>query len=152
MEDKITWTITRDRIKYSKEREKYFFIVGLAFAVVSIVLANFTFTLLILVVTLLLIRIMRMPAEIYKIEINEEGILAENTIIPFKNISGFNIIDVPGERARLIIETNKELDPTKTITIYDRDMEKIEEALLGENIEKKEELELTLLDTLTRYF
>ena len=79
-------------------------------------------------------------------DITTAGVFLENDFLPKENICSFNIIDDPGERARLLLRVRKGIEVNEIIPVYDTAMERIESALKEINIPKDETLERSFLD------
>ena len=72
----------------------------------------------------------------------------DDDFVETEYIKGFNIIDDPGERARLIVKIEKIININEIIPIYDTNIQDIESALTKLEIPKEEALEPTPLDQL----
>ena len=74
----------------------------------------------------------------------------ENDFLSLEEIQGFNIIDDPGVRARLILRINKIIDVNEIVPIYDVNIQEIERAMEELNIERNEELEPNIFDMIAQ--
>ena len=108
------------------------------------------FAALLIIATGVFIYIGRQQAKTLMFSITDIGLFLADDFLRLDEIQGFNIIDDPGARARLILRLDKTMRVNEIIPIYDMHIADIEEALEGLGIQRDETLEPNLLDQITQ--
>jgi hypothetical protein len=105
-------------------------IITLTTAALSFIFGNVIFGILIIVgVFSLLVHASRTPRTIH-IEINDRGVVVDNTLYPFLTLESF-WIDAHEEPAKVLLKSAKFFMPFITVQIADADKERIREILLN---------------------
>ena len=148
-ESLVRWRLTEEKKEYSRDRELVFILIGLAGVIIAVLLTSYIFAALLLLATIVFIHANRQKPKNLNFNITTIGIFLENDFLPTEEIKSFNIIDDPGERARLVLKIEKIVQVNEVVPIYDVNIRQIEDALNKLNIPKQEDLELSLLDRVT---
>ena len=149
VESLVRWEFTEEKKKHSRDRELLVIVLGLASAVLAVMAKTYVFALLLVLATLTLVHIHRKKPRKLMFNITEVGLFLDDDFVDLAHIKGFNIIDDPGETARLILKIERIIHINEIIPIYDVRIEDISGALMRLGIPKEEALEPTLLDYLT---
>ena len=148
IESLIKWQFIEEKKAHSKDRELLIIIIGIGAILLAIIAKNYIFGALITLATITLINILRKKPEKLLFNITPIGIFMDNDFMETECIKGFNIINDPGDRARLILKIEKIININEIIPIYDVNINDIENALTKLEIPKEEELEPTIIDHL----
>ena len=149
IESLIKWQFTEEKKVYTKDKELLVIIIGIGAIALTIIIENYIFGALLTLATITLIRIVRKKPKHLLFNITPIGMFMDDDFIETKCIKGFNIIDDPGSRARLILKIEKIVHINEIIPIYDVHIQDIEHALQKLEIPKEETLEPTAIDRLT---
>ena len=149
IESLIKWQFTEEKKVYTKDKELLVIIIGIGAIALTIIIENYIFGALLTLATITLIRIVRKKPKHLLFNITPIGMFMDDDFIETKCIKGFNIIDDPGSRARLILKIEKIVHINEIIPIYDVHIQDIEHALQKLKIPKEETLEPTAIDRLT---
>ena len=147
----FNWEVREEKIKWNKQRELTFIIVGVTAAVVAIIFTYYLATVVIGLALFILIVLGRHPSRIISYFITDQGFLLDEKFYPIKKIREFNIIDDPKEKGRLILGIDTFFDKI-SVPIYDDDFDHIENILLELKVKKNEVLTPPITDALTRFF
>ena len=147
----IRWKLTEEKQAYSGDREMTVVLILLAGAVVAVMVKTYIFAALLVMATGLFIYINRQKVKRLTFKITETGVFLENDFLKKEDIRSFNIIDDPGERARLILKIEKVICINEIIPIYDINIGDIERVMEKLEIPKEETLEPNFLDRIATY-
>ena len=98
----FNWEVREEKIKWNKQTEFTFIIVGITAAVVAIVFAHYLATVVIGFALFILITLGRQPSRIISFSITNQGILLDEKYYSLEKIREFNIVDDPKEKGRLV--------------------------------------------------
>ena len=84
--------------------------------------------------------------------LTDEGFMHDEELLPYKEITEFNVIDDPGDKARLFVRKAGTLNLVFVTVIYDTDIEKIQMMFRKNKVKENESLRLSFLDTVARFF
>jgi len=149
IESLVKWQFTEEKKAYTKDRELLIIIIGTGAVLLTIIMRDYIFGALIVLATVTLIHIIRKKPKHLLFNITPIGMFMGDDFVETECIKGFNIIDDPGERARLILKIEKIINMNEIIPIYDVNIQDIESALTQLEIPKEEELQPTPMDMLT---
>ncbi len=147
----FNWEVREEKIKWNKQTEFTFIIVGITAAVVAIVFAHYLATVVIGFALFILITLGRQPSRIISFSITNQGILLDEKYYSLEKIREFNIVDDPKEKGRLVLGIDTFFERI-SIPIYDDDFDHIENALSELKINKNEDLSPPITDLITRFF
>ena len=148
-ESLVQWRFTEEKQKKSKDKELLIAILGASIVILSALAGAYVFCLLMALATMTILYIRREHSRTMLFNITPVGLFMDNDFIEIKHIKAFNIIDDPGETARLILKVERVIYMNEIIPIFDVTIEKIEQVLTDLGIQKEEELEPTVIDHLT---
>ena len=146
----ISWRIPGEIKNRSGDREMLIALIGAGGTILAIIAETYIFALLLLVASAAFICIMRKARREMLFDITTVGIFLDDDFLPAEKILAYNIIDDPGERARLLVHMEKFIHLNEIIPIYDVHMAEIERAMGKLNIERNEELKPTVIDTVVQ--
>lgn len=149
IESLIKWQFTEEKKVYTKDKELLIIIIGIGAIALTVITETYTFGALLTLATITLINIVRKKPKNLLFSITPIGMFMNNDFIETRCIKGFNIIDDPGNRARLILKVERIVNINEIIPIYDVDIQDIERILTELEIPKEETLEQTVMDRLT---
>ncbi len=149
MKSLIKWQFTEEKKVYTKDKELLMIIIGIGAILLTIIAKNYIFGALLTLATVTLISTVRKKPKHLLFNITPIGMFMDDDFIETKCIKGFNIIDDPGSRARLILKIEKIVHINEIIPIYDVHIQDIERTLTEMEIPKEETLEPTVIDRLT---
>ena len=135
----FNWEVREEKIKWNKQRELTFIIIGITAAVVAIIFTYYLTTVVIGLALFILITLGRQPSRIISFSITDQGFLLDEKFYSIKQIKEFNIIDDPKEKGRLILGIETFFEKI-SVPIYDDDFNQIENTLLQLKIKKNEGL------------
>lgn len=144
----IEWRLLEEKKEYSRDKELLIALIGAASVTLTIMAETYVFSALLVIATGMFIYLGRQEPKTRLFSITEEGIFLDNDFIEREEIKEYNIIDDPGERARLILRIKKVIDMNEIIPIYDVDMTRIEKILKTLGVRKDEDLVPNALDRL----
>ena len=147
----FNWEVREEKIKWNKQTEFTFIIVGITAAVVAIVFAHYLATVVIGFALFILITLGRQPSRIISFSITNQGILLDEKYYSLEKIREFNIVDDPKEKGRLVLGIDTFFERI-SIPIYDDDFDHIENALSELKINKNKDLSPPITDLITRFF
>ena len=149
IESLIKWKFTEEKKMYTRDKELLIIIIGIGAIALTIIAKTYIFGALLTLATITLISVIRKKPKSMLFNITPIGMFMDNDFIETKCIKRFNIIDDPGNRARLILKVEKIININEIIPIYDVHIQDIERALMKLEIPREETLEPTALDRLT---
>lgn len=149
VESLIKWQFTEEKKVYTGDKQMLIIIIGAGAVLLAIIVKNYIFGALLTLATITLISAMKKKPRHLLFNITPIGMFMDNDFIETKCIKGFNIIDDPGSRARLILKIERIVHINEIIPIYDIDIQDIERTLINLEIPKEETLEPTPIDHLT---
>lgn len=147
-EDLISWNLVEEKVPYSRDREILLGFVGFSALIITAVVGYYVFSVFLAIATAVFVYQGRQKPRNLSFTITNHGVnLNDKDFVFLENIDSYNIIDDPGQRARLIIRVKKyTLYLNDILPIYDVDMESIDSAFASIGVEKDPELEPNLLD------
>ena len=145
----VQWQFTEEKKTSSKDKELLVIIVCIAIAILAALAKTPILSVLLLISAVTLVKIMRKPAKNLLFNITPIGLFLDEDFVELECVKGFNIIDDPGDCARLILKVEKIVHINEIIPIYDVNITDIERALETLEIPREEELEPTIMDKLT---
>ena len=148
----VSWELLEEKQPFSRDREIFLGVLGGAITLISIMFSSYFFALFTVVVVGFLIYRGRQKPRKLTFEITSVGVRLDEDFIPLETIDEYNIIDEPGERARLIFSLERYVLLKEVIPIYDVDIDRIEDAFDELGIEKNEELDRSKLLQLISLF
>lgn len=148
----VAWKLTEDKQPFSRDREMFVGVLGGSMIVIAVILGFYVFALFVLLVAGFLIYRGRQKPEILSFNLTDGGIFLGEDFVLLEKIRGYNIIDDPGERARLIVDLQRYIDLKEVVPIYDVDIARIEKAFESIKVRKNEELRLSTLTRLASFF
>ena len=149
IESLVKWQFTEEKKEYTKDKEVLIIIIGIGAILLAIITTTYIFGILLAIATVTLISTIRKNPRHLLFNITPIGMFMDNDFVETECIKGFNIIDDPGDQARLILKIEKIININEIIPIYDVNIRDIEHALNKLNIPKEEELGPTVMDNLT---
>ena len=145
----LQWRFKQEKKPYIKDREHLMILIGVGSAFIAIITKTYIFAALILFATYIFVREYRKPQAELLFDITDEGIFISDEFMPVSSINSFNIVDVPGETAKLILNINNGyININEIVPIYDINIDEIEDALIEIGINYDPSLELNILDTI----
>ena len=147
----LGWTVIEEKKEHSQDRERIMFVIGAAAFALAIIFNTYVLAFTIALATIIFISLSRKDPEVTKFDITDKGIRFEETLTPYENIVSYNIVDDPGELARLILELKTSFNGKEVIPIYDESMKEIEKILESNGVEYNGNLSVSILDTLAKY-
>ncbi|MDI9325243.1 MAG: hypothetical protein QM526_00420 [Alphaproteobacteria bacterium] len=165
----IGWAIPVSKKKYSKEREIIYVLVGITFVLWALFAKQYVFALLLSVYSVILIQIHRKDPTMTYHAFTDKGFVYNNEkTILYEHIVGYNFIDIPDEYAHMLIaaqepveiitnttEQESTIPPTTyrvyTVQVFDSNVENLEKVFRDNNIQYQKQLQLPLIDFLSRY-
>ena len=145
----VQWQLLEEKGAHSKDKELLIGLIGAGMVVLGIIVESYIFSLLTIIATGMFIYISRQKPKKRLFTISDIGIFLDEDFLACEEIEGFNIIDDPGARARLVLQVKKIIHINEIVPIYDIQIEKIEHALKKIHIPKNEELKPGILDRIT---
>ena len=149
IESLVKWRFTEEKKTYTRDKELLVIIVGIGAILLAIITKNYIFGVLLALATVTLISTVRKKARHMLFNITPIGIFMDDDFVETTRIKGFNVIDDPGDRARLILKIERIVNINEIIPIYDVNIQDIEHALTQLEIPREEELGPTPMDHLT---
>ena len=149
IESLIKWQFTEEKKTYTKDKELLFIIIGIGAILLAIIIKNYIFAALLALATVTIIGAVRKEPKHMLFNITPIGIFMDDDFVETGRIKGFNIIDDPGNRARLILKIERLVNINEIVPIYDVNIQDIEHALTKLEVPKEEELGPTPMDHLT---
>ncbi len=145
----VQWQLLEEKGVYSRDKELLIILIGAGAAILAVITETYIFALLVGIATGMFVYIGRQNPKKHLFTIADIGVFLDDDFLSFEEIHGFNIIDDPGARARLILKIQKIIYINEIVPIYDVQIDKIEHALKEMNIPKDETLRPNLLDRIT---
>ena len=149
IESLVKWQFTEEKKTYTKDKELLIIIIGIGVVLLAIITRNYIFGTLLALATVTIIGTIRKKPKHLLFNITPIGIFMDDDFVETDRIKGFNIIDDPGDRARLILKIERVVNINEIIPIYDVNIQDIEHALTHLEVPKEEELGPTPMDHLT---
>ena len=149
IESLVKWQFTEEKKEYTKDKEIFIIIIGIGAILLAVIAKTYIFGALLAIATVTLISTIRKTPRHLLFNITPIGMFMDNDFIETECIKGFNIIDDPGDQARLILKIEKIININEIIPIYDVNIQDIERALAQLDIPREERLEPTVMDNLT---
>ena len=146
MESLVQWHFTEEKKERSKDKEMLIIIIGIASAALAAIAKTYIFSVMLLLATLTLVATHRKKAKKMLFNITNIGIFMDDDFVEIKQIKGFNIIDDPGDCARLILKVEKIVCMNEIVPIYDTNIEEIKNALIQMDIQEEADLKPTPMD------
>ena len=146
----VRWQLLEETEAYSRDKVIFTVLVGAAAAVFAVIAETYVFAALLLFATAFFVYVGRQGPRTLSFAVTDIGVFLENDFLSLEEIQGFNIIDDPGVRARLILRINKIIDVNEIVPIYDVNIQEIERAMEELNIERNEELEPNIFDKIAQ--
>ncbi|MDE0243263.1 MAG: hypothetical protein OYG31_00925 [Candidatus Kaiserbacteria bacterium] len=146
-----TWEFLEEKGTASKDKELLIGLLGITVIVIAILLNMYIFGALVAMATSMFLYIGRQQPKNLTFSITNIGLFMNNDFIPKEKISSYNIIDIPGDRARLIVQTEKIISMNEILPIYDVTMEHIEKAFRRINIKKNTSIEPNIIDIIASF-
>ena len=148
LESLVQWKFTEEQKGRSADKELFIAVIGIAAAVLAIMAKTYIFSVLLLLATATLVFMNRKGSKEMLFNITNIGLFLDDDFVELAYVKGFNIIDDPGECARLILKVEKVVHINEIIPIYDVHIDDIERALTQLEVPKEETLKPTILDYL----
>ncbi len=149
MESLVKWQFTEEKKTYTKDKELLIIIVGIGAILLAIIIKNYIFGALLALATVTIVGTIRKEPRHMLFNITPIGLFMDDDFVETDRIKGFNIIDDPGNRARLILKIERVVNINEIIPIYDVNIQDIEHALTKLEVPKEEDLGPTPMDYLT---
>lgn len=149
IESLIKWQFIEEKKERTKDKELLIIIIGIGAILLAVITKNYIFSALLTLATITLINTVRKKPKHLLFNITPIGMFMDEDFIETEHIKGFNIIDDPGSRARLILKIERIVNINEIIPIYDVDIQDIERTLTKLEIPKEETLGPTVMDHLT---
>ena len=149
LESLVQWRFTEEKKVRSADKELLIAIVGITAAILAIIAKTYIFSVLLLVATTTLVFTHRKEPKKMLFNITNIGLFLDDDFVELACIKGFNIINDPGDRARLILKVERVVHMNEILPIYDVNIEDIEGAFTRLGVPKEETLGPTVLDYLT---
>ena len=149
IESLVKWRFTEEKKTYTRDKELLVIVIGIGAVLLAIITKNYIFGALIIIATITLISTVRKKPKHMLFNITPIGIFMDDDFVETESIKGFNIMDDPGDRARLILKIEKIININEIIPVYDVNIRDIEHALIKLEIPKEEELKPTPMDHFT---
>ena len=147
----ISWYILEEKKEHSKDKKMLVALVGTGAAVLAVIAETYIFAFLLLIAAAVFITIMRKKQkEELLFDITTVGVFLDDDFLPAEKIREFNIIDDPGERARLILHMENFIHINEIVPIYDVHMAEIETVMEKMDIPKNETLKPDIFDRIAR--
>ena len=147
----VQWQLIEERWGYTKDKEILLILIGSGATILAIIAKTYILAALIIIATGVFTYLGRQKTKKKLFNITSTGVFLENDFLPIEEIHGFNIIDDPGERARLILEIERMIHINEVVPIYDVHITEIEAALKELGIKKKKELKQNIFDHLVKF-
>ena len=148
----LEWEITEEKHEYSKNREYAWAVIGLTITTIAFFLSLYVLAFFSIIATGTFIFFARRPPQKYLFTITDAGIVLGNELVPFEDIIHFNVIDDPGDQARLILEMQGLITLRVDVPIYDLNMDDIADIFFSYGVPADETLNLSLIDKAARFF
>ena len=146
----IKWKVeNEERLHLSQEGIIAVLIVTVALAVVSLIFANVFYAVFLLLAGITYVVLPKRLAKKFDFFLNEDGLESTNRFYPLSSIDRFNIVDVPGELAHLILFVGG-LEQRLVIPVFDKDVSDIEEYFKEKNIIKDDQLQISWIEKLAK--
>lgn len=131
MQPLIAWDAP-EHIHTEKNNDWYWAvgIITITAAILAFIFGNIIFGIFIIVGAFALVVHASKPPKIVHYEINDRGVVADNTLYPFLTLESF-WIDAHEQPAKILIKSHKTFMPFITIQIEDVDPEKVRDILLN---------------------
>ena len=144
----VSWDMIEEKTEYYKDKIILLMLVGITASIFAFIFESYVFSLFCIIAPITLIYIgKRDPLKLH-FRITDEGLYLENDFIPVEKIEEYNIIDDPGERARLILRINNFISVNQVIPIYDVQMNQIHQSMERLEIEIDEEIGMGFIEKL----
>ena len=147
----IEWRFLEKKEVYSYDKVLLVLLLGLAASILSILVKTYILSALFFIATLILIWSGRRPQKKRVFAITSEGFFLDDDFLSLEEVQNFNIIDIPGERAHLILRVRRIVFVNEVVPIYDVDIEKIRSTLKKLGIIEDEDLEPGPLERLVSF-
>ncbi len=147
----VSWQLEEEKKAYSKDKELLVILVGAGAVILAILVETYIFAVLLAVATCLFTYIGRQKPKKMTFSITDIGLFLDDDFLQLEEVHNFNIIDDPGERARLLLGVQKMVHVNEIVPIYDTDIEQIKTTLKDLGIKEDETLEPSILDHLVKF-
>ena len=145
----LKWQMREEKGEHSRDKELIIILIGLTATVLAVMAETYIFGALLAIATGVFVHNGRQEPKEMLFKITAVGVFLENDFLSREEIEGFNIIDDPGSRARLLLKIQKIIPMNEIIPIHDVDIQKVEEAMQKLRIKKDTALEPNMLDNIT---
>ena len=148
IKDILAWEILEEKTEYYRDKILLLGIIGITAAILAFIFESYIFALFCLLAPSTFVYLgSRKPLKL-SFKITSIGLFLEDGFIPVEKILAYNIVDDPGERARLLIRLKSLLPVNEVIPIYDVQITQIHVALRELRINQDENIGLKFFEKL----
>lgn len=144
----LKWELLEEKVEQSIDRELFIILIGSATVIFAFLTKTFVFAALVVFAAIFFIYTGRIAPKKLSFQITNIGLFLDSDFLPTEDIISFNIIDIPGERAKLLLQIKKLIYVNEIIPIYDVDIDGIKRQLRKIGVREDRNLELTIIDSI----
>ena len=147
----VRWNLSEEKVPYSRDKKLLIVLIGFGGAVLAIFANSFIFAVLLVIASVVFVLLGKRESQTLTFAITDIGFFLDDDFLPLDEVHSFNIIDVPGARAQLLLRSQKIIYINEIVPIYDVDIEKIQQTLKQLNIPEDETLEPDVFDWIASF-
>ena len=134
----LSWDVLEKKTDYNRDKIILFMIVGFAASVTAFIFESYIFSLFCLLAPATFIYLGNRDALTLHFKITEEGFFLDDDFIAVEEVNAYNIIDVPGARAHLLLRINRLVPINELIPIYDQSIDEVRRVMKSLEIPEDE--------------